>query len=86
MLQLLKRKILPLVSEKKNVCDVQYCTHVHICDDAKLSSVVTTFTDWLITVTILSRKEFYEAFLYVEYVNDSMVIFACLRIILRGSR
>ena len=69
---------LSLLPSQYSVSDIQHCKHVHICSDVKPTVVMATFTDWLITVVILWRKEIYEAFLYIGYVNDTLTIFCLL--------
>lgn len=49
--------MLRLPTSEYNVCDIQHCTRVHICSDVKPTVVTATFTDRLINVMILSRKE-----------------------------
>jgi hypothetical protein len=49
--------ILRLPTSECRVCDIQHCTHVHIWSDVKPTVVKATFTDRLINVMILSRKD-----------------------------
>jgi hypothetical protein len=69
--------MLRVLTSECSVSDIQHCTHVHICSDVKPTVVTATFTDWLIAVMILSRKEICEAFLYIDRVNETAAI-VCL--------